>query len=292
MSTDSLSDPDSHEPHEAKKPGSEILEVQRREASTEFDRPARNLALSGLSAGLDLGFSLLLMAVLSELLKGASRPIQELGVSLAYSLGFLFVILGRSELFTEHTTLDILPVLAGERNLRSLARLWGTIYFSNLLGAASFAWVAGKLGPALGIFSLETLGTLAKPVVAHPAWVICLSAVFAGWLMGLVSWLVAASRDTISQIVLVIVITGSLGLCHLHHCIAGSVEVLSAVFTGQGVTFPEYLRFLGCATLGNSIGGGIFVALIKYGHIALSSDSEETVPGSLSRRQRAFRIPS
>jgi formate/nitrite transporter FocA (FNT family) len=279
-------DLNSDEPQEAKKPGSEILELQRREASTEFDRPGLNVALSGLSAGLDLGFSLLLMAVLSELLAGSSRPVRDLAVSLAYSLGFIFVILGRSELFTEHTTLDILPVLAGERKILDLLRLWGIIYVANLTGAAAFAWVAGKLGPALGIFSVRTLGELARHVVGHPSWVIVLSGVFAGWLMGLVSWLVAASRDTISQIALVILITGSLGLCHLHHCVAGSVEVLSAVFTGQ-VDFSEYLRFLACATIGNSFGGGIFVALIKYGHIALASASDEALPARRSTKFRA-----
>jgi formate/nitrite transporter FocA (FNT family) len=43
------------------------------------------------------------------------------------SSGFLFVILGRSELFTEHTTLAVLPVLDGRASLRQLGRLWGLI---------------------------------------------------------------------------------------------------------------------------------------------------------------------
>ena len=95
---------------------------------------------------------------------------------------------------------------------------------------------------------------------------ILVSAILAGWLMGLVSWLVTAGRDTISEIVFVWLVTGTIGLAHFHHCIAGSVEVLAAVFAGQGTTLADFGHFLLFSTLGNVIGGVFFVALVKYGH--------------------------
>lgn len=54
-------------------------------------------------------------------------------------------------------------------------------------------------------------------MVEHPGWVILLSGVLAGWLMGLLSWLVAASRDTIGQIFIVALVTTAIGIAHLHH---------------------------------------------------------------------------
>lgn len=259
---------------QAKKTGEEILATQRKEASTEMERPALGLALSGLSAGLDLGFSLLVMAVLSTLLQESSRPVQELARSFGYSIGFLFVILGRSELFSEHTTMDILPVLNGEKAPGHLARLWLIVFSSNMLGALAFAWAAARIGPALGIFSAEVLEELARPLISFPTGVLLASSIFAGWLMGLLGWLVAASKDTISQIMILFLVTGSIGLCHFHHCIAGSVDVLAAMFAGAPISWSEFFHLLTFTTLGNAIGGAIFVALIKHGHIAYAENQE------------------
>src|SRR4051812_19358540 len=119
-----------------------------------------------------------------------------------YAVGFLFVVLGRSELFTEQTTLAVLPVLNGQASLGDLARTWAVVYVANLIGAAAFAALTVLIGPALGVIKPVVFGEIATIMTDHPARVIFLSAVLAGWLMGLLSWLVAASRDTIGQIVL------------------------------------------------------------------------------------------
>ena len=88
----------------------------------------------------------------------------------------------------------------------------------------------------------------------------------AGWLMGLLSWLVAAGRDTISQIVMVGIITTVIGFAGLHHVILGTVETLAGVFAGQDVGLLDFGRFLLWTTLGNILGGSVFVCAIKYGH--------------------------
>ena len=97
----------------------------------------------------------------------------------------------------------------------------------------------------------------------------------AGWLMGLMAWLVSACRDTISQIVIVWLVATSIGLAKLPHAIVGSAEVLSALFADQGVTWPQFARFLALTTLGNGIGGVVFVAVLKYGHSSRGPDSDQ-----------------
>jgi len=183
-----------------------------------------------------------------------------------YAVGFIFVVLGRSELFTEQTSLAVLPVLRGRATLKALARLWAIVYAGNLLGAAIFAALVSYIGPSMHVIDPEALGRIGHHLVDHSSFVILLSAVLAGWLMGLVSWMVSASRDTIGQIVMVWMVTASIGLGGLHHSILGTVEVLAAVFAQQGVTVGDFGRFLLWATIGNAIGGSVFVALIKYGH--------------------------
>lgn len=95
--------------------------------------------LSSVIAGLDLGFSLLVMGVLYTMFsQNSSNEVMQLLMAAAYPLGFIFVVLGRSTLFTEHTTLAVLPVLGGRETLRNMAVVWAIIYAGNIIGGAFF----------------------------------------------------------------------------------------------------------------------------------------------------------
>ena len=265
MSTDLL--PGTSTEMEPKKASSQILRHEILEGRDAVERPVRALFISGLSAGLDIGFSLFLMAVMMTRVAGEfPRPVVEILIANMYAIGFLFVVLGRSELFTEQTTLAVLSALNRQTSWAAVARTWGVVYLANLLGAAAFAGLAVLVGPALGVIDRPVFGSIATSVTAHPGHVVFLSAVLAGWLMGLLSWLVAAARDTISQIVFVWLIATVIGFAHLHHVVVGSVEVLAGVFAGQGVNLGDFGHFLLWTTLGNALGGPVFVAIIKYNH--------------------------
>lgn len=263
---------------EPRKAARRILEQEIAEGLGEMRRPDSGLFIAGLSAGLDVGFSLFLMATMLTYTRGQlPDPIVNILVANMYAIGFIFVIIGRSELFTEHTALAVLPVLNRRAKLSGLVRLWIIVYLSNLLGGTIFAVLATIIGPNLGVIDPTAFGEIAHHVIDHSWWVILLSAILAGWLMGLLSWLIAAGRDTISQVVLVWLVTTAIGLGRLHHSIVGTVEVLAGLFANQGVTFGDFGHFLLWTTLGNSIGGVVFVGLIKYGHVIRSSSDREEV---------------
>ncbi len=255
------------------KPAQRILSHEIHTGRSEMERPTLGLLISGLSAGLDVSFSMLLIAIVRTRMGGDFSPaVVELFVALAYTLGFIFVVLGRSELFTEHTTLAVLPVLNGSKPISALLRLWSLVYISNLVGVAIFMAIFTVLGPAMHLVEPAIFGEIASTVIEHRWWVILLSGIFAGWLMGLLSWLVAASRDTISQIAVILLVTATIGYAHLHHSIVGSAEVLGGLFAGQGISLGDYGYFLLWATAGNIVGGAVFVALVKYGHIVYGKD--------------------
>lgn len=249
-----------------KKPYRQILIGEMTEGLHALQRSGSGLFLSGLSAGLDVGFSPFVMAVMVTVGSGHfSEPVLRILTGNLYSVGFIFVVLGRSELFTEQTTLAVWPVLGGHASVGQLARLWGVVYLSNLIGAAIFAELTVLVGLRLGVIDRAALGHIAGSITAHPALAIFLSAILAGWLMGLMSWLVAASRDTISQIVIVWLVASVIGLAQLHHAIVGSVEGLAGVFAGQ-TSVASFGHFLLWTTIGNAVGGTVFVALLKYSH--------------------------
>jgi formate-nitrite transporter family protein len=262
--SDAVSEGSDEEPKVASE---KILHHEIVEGKFALERSAPRLFFSGLSAGLEIGFSAFLMAVVLTLTKGQlSHAVVDLLMANMYSFGFVLVILGRSEFFTEQTSLAVLPVLNREASVGALVRLWSVVYVSNLLGAAASAGLIVLTGTRLEVISPEALGTIASTVVKHPALTIVLSGVFAGWLMGLLSWVVSAGRDTISQIVIVWMVTAAIGLGHLHHAILGSVEVLGGVFASRGADLGDFGHFLLWTTLGNILGGSVFVGLLKYAH--------------------------
>ncbi len=263
----------------AKKPSGQILYEQVNEATDSLDRPFWRLFNSGLSAGLDLGFSVFLMAIAYTLIADVwPEPLVKLLTASMYTFGFVIVILGRSELFTEQTTLSVMPVLSGQASVRELLRLWVVVYVANLIGATLFAALVSWVGPALGVADAKAFGEIANYLVVHSSLVMFAGALLAGWLMGLLLWLVAAGRDTTSQIIIVWLITGAIGLGHLPHVVVGTTEVLTGVFLQQGVTLAEFGHFLLWTTFGNTVGGVVFVALIKYAHSGPQQRQVKNIP--------------
>jgi formate-nitrite transporter family protein len=248
-----------------------ILEQHVRQANEELERPAIALLLSGVSAGLDLGFGPFLMAVMVTLTaKELPHSVSQIVVNLAYSMGFVFVVVGRSALFTEQTTSAVLPVLSGRASVGQLLRLWGLVLVANVTGGAVIAAVTSQVAPRMGVVDVDAFHEIAARVLDHPWWVSLLGGIAAGWLMGLLAWLVMASRETISQILIVVMTTFIIGIAGFQHSIAGTIEVLNAVFSGAGPTLEDFGNFLLWSVLGNAIGGSTFVALLKFGHVRTS----------------------
>ncbi len=249
-----------------------VFETVRREGEIELNRPALSLALSGLAAGLSMGFSMVGEGLLRTLLPEAKwAPLVD---SLGYTLGFLIVVIGRQQLFTENTVTAILPLLDSPHKRRTLvkvARLWSIVLVLNLVGAFLFSYVVSHSA----IFSEEARATFLKMGLeaAKPDFgTIVLRGIAAGWLVALMVWLLPGA-DT-SRVVVIIIITYVVGLGSLSHIIAGSVEVFYVVATG-GLSFGEYLaNFLLPVFIGNCIGGGALVALLNYGQVVAEGPSE------------------
>lgn len=268
-----MDESDGNEPSGASLSYRNILERELENALKELDRPNRGLFLSGLSAGLNLSFGALFMGMVLTFSPSFPSPlVKQFLLAAVSSVAFLFVILGQTELFTAHATLAVLPVMDGRSSVRNLSRLWAVIYVGNLVGCVAFAGLIAVLGPELDIVEPAAFASLAGALLGHPGWVILLSGVVAGWLMGLAIWLVAASRDTVGQVFLTLVVTSTIGFAPFHHAILGTTEVLGAMFMGTGVGALQFGRFLVWTTAGNVAGGAVFVAGLNYGHIALVGD--------------------
>ena len=261
--------------------GEDILDIEIRRGLSELERPTTGLSLSALSAGLDIGFGPLLMAVILTTagVAGTGELTKQLLLAVAYGVGFILVVLGRSELFTEHTALAVLPVIDGRASLAKLARLWGIVYVANLVGAVVFGGLIVAIGPTADVVEPSAIVELARIYTDQPAVGLLGGGVLAGWLMGLLTWLVAGADSTAARILVVWLIAAAIGVAHLPHCIAGSVEVVAGVLVSPELGPMAYGRFLALSTLGNLVGGTVFVALLKYGHVTRSGPTAQDFRG-------------
>ncbi|HEX6090295.1 MAG TPA: formate/nitrite transporter family protein [Gemmatimonadales bacterium] len=239
-------------------------EVIRREGEGELRRHPWALAYSSLAAGLSMGFSLLAQGVLrSHLPDSEWAPLVS---KLGYSVGFLVVILGSQQLFTENTVTAVVPALAQRsgRLLGRMGRLWAIVLAGNLLGAHLFAWVIARttlVEPRMH----ETLALIGAEGIDAPVETTFLRAIFAGWLIALMVWMLPAARS--AQFFIVLVMTWLVGAAGLAHIIAGSVDVLYLVFAGD-LTWAGYAgRFFAPALAGNIIGGTLLVAALNHAQV-------------------------
>lgn len=244
---------------------SDILSRVIHEGEEIFKKKNITLVLSAIIAGLEIGFSYLLICTLYYLLSGELEDgtIYKL-FSIVYPVGFIFVILGKSALFTEQTSVLTLPVLNSQRNIWELLRIWGLVILGNIVGGILFTLFISVLGPNLNLFTHETMVSIASHVVHYDAWVLFLSAIVAGWLMGLLTWLLNSTVNSLTRIILIVTITGVIGFGGFHHSIVGNIEVFGGYLFSNSISLVDYLLFLLLALAGNGLGGAIVVGLFKY----------------------------
>jgi formate-nitrite transporter family protein len=277
-----MPDRDSVEPTTSRLTAAQIFSDAVEVGEEELKRSSAGLSFSGFAAGLGMGLSGLGSAAV--LVAAGHGKSAMLLAALLYPLGFIAVIVGRAQLFTENTLFPVILVLDRRRHLLNTARLWGVVFVANVLGALVFAAlmvVADTLSPEFRR-ALEFLGgQAARGSWGHLFW----AGIAGGWIIALVAWLVTASRFTIAQVALIWLLTFVVGAAHLAHCIAGSAEILCAVLAGK-VGVGSYFSWLSAAALGNAIGGVVMVSLLNYGQVIGSGRDPELAKGSLEQAER------
>jgi formate/nitrite transporter FocA (FNT family) len=241
-----------------------VHEAIRMDGDEELSRPISALAWSGLAAGLSMGFSFVGQGLLQAHLP--DTPWRPLVTNLGYPLGFLIVVVGRQQLFTESTLTAIIPLLA-ERKLSTLAavlRLWAIVLAANLVGAHIFAWAAADttfLKSDVQDALLQLANSAVDVTVGSAIW----RGVFAGWLIAMMVWMNASAYA--SRITIIVTLTYVVSLAGLTHIIAGSVEVLYLVMIGACSWWAYFTGYMLPTLLGNIIGGVALVSALNHAQV-------------------------
>jgi formate/nitrite transporter FocA (FNT family) len=268
MSDDEKEDKDAKASAEHIPEGEVIYRAIRQDGDHALAEPSAALAWSGLAAGLSMGFSLAGEGLLKAHLPDA--PWAPLVSKLGYALGFLVVILGRQQLFTEQTLTGMLPLFSSRRSLSialNVARLWTIVLAANLAGSAAFA-AGAAWTPAFSPEVQAAFLAIGRDALA-PAWgATFVRGIYAGFLIATMVWLLPGAGP--SRLWIVIILAYIVGVAGLAHVIAGSAECLYVVFLGQATMMDYVGGFFVPSLLGNSIGGVALVASLAHGQHAPS----------------------
>jgi formate/nitrite transporter FocA (FNT family) len=219
-----------------------------------------------------MGFSFAVEGLLRAYLPPQSW--RTLIVNLGYPVGFLIVILGRQQLFTENTLTAIIPLLA-RRNFATfiaVLRIWTIVLIANLIGAHIFAWAVGNL-PVFKPEVESALRELAIEAANVGFGVAVLRGIFAGWLIAMVVWMLAATQN--GHTIIIIILTYVVGLAGLTHVIAGSVEVLFLVAIGDKSWGAYAAGYLLPTLLGNIIGGVALVSAVNHAQVVAGQQAQK-----------------
>lgn len=240
----------------------EIFEQVESNAHDEVRRTPHALAFSGFAGGITMGLTGLAVSCAQSALPSNAA---EFIPYLFYPLGFIAVIIGRAQLFTENTLYPVALILSERKHILDTLKLWVIVFISNVLGASAFAALAVKTS-ALRPDIAEHLTKLGHDALQGTDTHIFWSGVIGGWMIALVAWMVSASTWTIGQIAVIWLLTFVVGVGHFAHCIATSGEILAAVFSGID-PIHAYGTWLLCATSGNIVGGIFIVTLLNFGQV-------------------------
>ncbi|MFC4543158.1 formate/nitrite transporter family protein [Halosolutus amylolyticus] len=227
-------------------------------ADEEITSGNRELFFSGLAAGFAITITFLLYASLYGATDG--HPILS---SLLYPLGFIYIIIGGYQLYTENTLPPVALTIERLASLPALLRHWVIVLAGNFaggaLGAAALTWGGVFDEPAE-----EAAMTIATHGIETAWWDLFFKAAFAGLIVAGVVWVTFASRDTISRLVVVYLAFLAIPLGNLFHVVVSFTEMLYLVFAGQLGLFVGATEFVLPVLLGNTLGGILLVTVVNY----------------------------
>jgi formate/nitrite transporter FocA (FNT family) len=226
-------------------------------ADEEMDTGDRELVFSALAGGFAITITFLMYASLTAKTEGA------LASAFLYPVGFVYIILGGYQLYTENTLPPVTLVLERLASFPALLRVWVVVALGNFLG--------GGLGAAVlahgGVFEPETAEVaveISKKGLETGAVPLFFKAAFAGFIVAGVVWLDFGARDTISRFMLVYVAFLTIPLADLFHVVVSFTELSYLFFLGEAAFLPGFVGFVLPVLVGNTLGGVFLVTVVNY----------------------------
>jgi formate-nitrite transporter family protein len=241
-----------------------IYEVVSRLGDEEMARPNTSLWWSGVAAGLSISFSLLAQAILETHLP--DEPWRPLVTGFGYSVGFLMVVLGRQQLFTESTITVVLPVLKDMSfaSLWRMGRLWAIVLAANLVGTSIAALISSYM-PVLTPELLQGMLHISRGLLELSWAEMFFRGISSGFLIAAMVWMIPSAES--AKFAVITLMTYLIAIGGFTHIVAGSLEAYLLVLNGDWEWWRMIGQFMTPVLAGNVVGGTVLFALISHAQV-------------------------
>lgn len=238
------------------------------EARRRLNRSWPSLLATGTVGGIDVGLGVLALLLVRE------ATGQELLAALAFSIGFVALTLGRSELFTENFLVPVTAVVTGKSSVAAMLRLWGGTAVTNLAGGWIFMALVAVGLPELRQTAIEVGRHYPEVGIGSTSFA---SAVIGGAAITLMTWMQRGTDSVPAKLVAAVAIAFLLAGGRLNHAIVVSLEMFAALHASAPFGYADWLGMASWAALGNLVGGMALVTvmrLVQIGRTALEAERQ------------------
>lgn len=277
-------EPDGDQPQEAPNPR-EVYARTRDEGERRLKRSRLELTTTSLVAGFDIVFGVIAIATVTALVTPQLGPSMAHFVgSLFFGIAFIFIVVGRSELFTENFLVPITALRRGKLTTLKLAQLWTISPVMNVLGGTMLIIIVTTKG-VLPHGTPEALNELADHIDDLPLWSAFCSAIIGGALITAMTWMIEGVGTVGGRIIVAWIAGTLLAMASLNHVIVVTLELIFGMRLGTTISFEDTATNFGIAAAGNMVGGLLFVTLTRTSQ-AIGSDQTDGEDESDSTREK------
>jgi formate/nitrite transporter FocA (FNT family) len=243
----------------------DIYERTREEGARRLERPFLEVVSTALAAGFDIIAGVVtLVLVESQLEHLLGEHAAHVFGSIAFGIGFVFLIVGRGELFTENFLVPLAGLDGKERNAWwKVGELWTVSPIFNIV-AGAFMGVLLSVHSVLPFGTGAAAKTLAETIYANGTLARFISAIFAGALITAMTWFVEGQRSIGVRITIAWIAGAILALGSFNHAIVITLELIFGVRFGAHVPWSFVVSNFFLAAAGNMIGGIGLVTLNRF----------------------------
>jgi formate/nitrite transporter FocA (FNT family) len=242
----------------------EIYKRTREEGRRRLSRPVLELGATALVGGFDVAFGIAVFGLAAAAVGSRTgNGVADLVGAIGFGVAFVFIVVGRSELFTENFLVPITGLSRDRSSWIKLGELWLVSLVLNLAGGALIAIVLTSHG-VLREGTSDAIVRLADHVAHYSPGTSFLSGLAAGALMTLMTWFVEGSAESMGVRIVMAWIVGSvLVLGTFNHAIVGTLELFYGIRFGADIGYDQLFANLGIAVAANFVGGLVLVTFAR-----------------------------
>lgn len=242
-----------------------VYDRAKEEGRRRLSMPLLEQAATGFIAGVTIIFGIVALGVTDALIAPDLGPgVARVAGALAFGIGVVFLVVGRSELFSENFFDPVAAALdeGGTAVWGRLLRLWASILLLNLIGGGLLVALLTVDG-ALPAGAAQSLVHVAEDIAAKTWEATLVRAILAGALITLLSYMLSACNTVAARILVSFIVGFFLALGPFDHVIVSALHLLFGIWDSGAVHYEDLWRNLALSTVGN-LGGGLFLITLTH----------------------------